>query len=138
MVAQMLRQSASRFASEATIPFGAPVDPEVSLISRASGVAAGFSRPKCLMRRAGSRSSRSIIITVNLPISAATNVATNSTEFGSCTATSSPAACRRAISRARSRSCARVVARPDSASINATASGPAAVSARNRSSIVNR
>jgi len=41
MVAQMLVQSATRLASVVTMPFGLPVEPEVSLIRRASAGRAG-------------------------------------------------------------------------------------------------
>ena len=44
IVAQMLWQSARRLASEVTIPFGLPLEPDVSLISRAFDGIAGRSR----------------------------------------------------------------------------------------------
>ena len=45
MVEPMLLQSAMRFASLATIPFGLPVDPDVSLTRRASDGSGGRSVP---------------------------------------------------------------------------------------------
>src|SRR4028118_2150076 len=60
MEAQMLAQSASRFASVVTIPFGLPVEPEVSLTRRAPAGSAGppggrgaGRRPRARRARAG-------------------------------------------------------------------------------------